>query len=90
MALPASTWLEVQKVLYNGFGRIVGPAEYLALIATVVVLLLVRKRRTVFVLALTAALCLAVALFVWIRFVGLANLRVATATSVPIDLDAGA
>jgi len=85
MGLPASTWLEVQKVLYNGFGRIVGPAEYVALIATVVVLLLVRKRRTIFVLTLTAALCIAVALIVWVSFVGPANLRVDTATSVPID-----
>lgn len=85
MALPASTWLDVQKVLYNGFGRIIGSVEYGALVATLVVLFLVRKRRSVFVLTVVAALCIATALIVWTSFVGPANLRVDAATSVPPD-----
>lgn len=85
MAMPASTWLNVQKVLYNGFGRILGPVEYGALVATLVVLFLVRKRRTVFVLTLLASLLLVAGLVVWTSFVGPANLRVDTATSVPPD-----
>ncbi len=85
MALPASTWLDVQKDLYDGFGRILGPIEYGALGATLVVLFLVRKRRTVFVMTLIASVCLVAGLVVWMSFVGPANLRVDTATSVPPD-----
>lgn len=85
MALPASTWLDVQKVLYNGFGRILGPVEYGALVATLVVLFLVRKRRTTFILTLSASVLLVAGLVVWTSFVGPANLRVDAATTVPSD-----
>lgn len=83
MALPASEWLDVQKVLYNGFGRVLGPVEFGALVATSVVLFFVRQHRTTFVLTLTATLCIAAELLVWTIFVGPVNFIVDTATSVP-------
>ncbi len=85
MALPASTWLQVQKVLYNGFGQILGPVEYGALVTTLVVLFLVRKRRMAFRLTLLASVLIVAGLVVWASFVGPANFRVDAATSVPPD-----
>ena len=85
MALSASTWLQVQKVLYNGFGRVLGPIEYGALVTTLVVLFMVRKRQMAFMLTLSASVLIVAGLVIWASFVGPANLRVDTATSVPLD-----
>lgn len=85
MALPASTWLQVQKVLYNGFGRVLGPIEYGALVTTLVVLFMVRKRQMAFMLNLSALVLIVTGLVVWAMFVGPANLRVDTASLVPSD-----
>ncbi|AFY54303.1 hypothetical protein Riv7116_1758 [Rivularia sp. PCC 7116] len=84
MALSATMWLNVQKVLYNGFGKILGPIEYGALVTTLLVLFLVRKQRRTFILTLITSVLIAIALIVWLSFVGPANLRVDTALTVPI------
>lgn len=85
MALSAAMWLEVQKILYNGFGKVLGLVEYGALLTTLFVLFLIRKRRRTFILTLVSSVSIAIALIVWLSFVDPANFRVDTALTVPTD-----
>jgi hypothetical protein len=85
LALPAVAWWGLQQVLYNGFGRILGPVEWASLFSTLLVLFLVRRRPAAFVLTLVSALCIAAELIIWVSFVGPANVRVDTSASVPAD-----
>jgi hypothetical protein len=85
MALSATTWLDIQKILYNGFGKVLGPVECGALLTTLFVLFLIRKRRRTFILTLVSSVSIAIALIVWLSFVAPANFRVDTALTVPTD-----
>lgn len=85
LALPAVAWWGLQRVLYNGFGRILGPVEWAALFSTLLVLFLVRRRPAAFALTLVSVLCIAAELVVWVSFVGPANVRVDASPSVPAD-----
>lgn len=85
LALPAVAWWGLRQVLYNGFGRILGPVEWVALFSTLLVLFLVRRRPDAFMLTLVSALCITAELIVWVTFVGPANVRVDTSASVPAD-----
>lgn len=57
--LSGADWLTVQRTFYGGFAIVGGVAEVLGLISTGVLLSLLRKRRTAFVLTLVAAISFA-------------------------------
>ena len=54
--LSGAEWLSVQQTFYGGFAIVGGIAEVLGLISTGVLLSLLRKRRTAFLLTLVAAI----------------------------------
>lgn len=85
MPLEARDYLLVQQHLYEGFGRVVGSIELVAFLATVVVVVLVRRRRIPFLLTLFALMCLAIAQVVWQLHNGPVNQAVDTwtATTMP-------
>lgn len=76
LTLPASTWLQVQQVLYRGFGPKAGSLELGAAVSTLVLLFLVRQRRITFVLTLVASACFVAALVVWFQVINPVNLLV--------------
>jgi hypothetical protein len=57
--LSGAEWLVVQQTFYGGFAIVGGIAQIVGLISTGVLLLLLRKRRTAFVLTLVATLSFA-------------------------------
>ena len=57
--LSGNDWLNVQQTFYGGFAIVGGVAEVLGLISTGILLYLLRKRRTAFVLTLVAAISFA-------------------------------
>ena len=65
MMLSAQDYLMVQQHLYEGFGRIAGPIELIAMLSTMTVAVLVRGERQRFLLALLASLLVMTALIVW-------------------------
>lgn len=87
LTLPASTWLNVQQVLYRGFGAKIGFIEVGAILSAIMLLFLIRKHRISFVLTLIASICLVAALVVWFMIVNPVNLKVDTWTlaSLPTD-----
>jgi hypothetical protein len=87
MTLPAATWLNVQQVLYRGFGSKAGSIEVAAVVSTLVLLFLIRKRRMSFVLTLIASVCFVAGLVIWFMVVNPVNLLVDswTVTSLPAD-----
>lgn len=84
MTLPADTWLNVQQVLYRGFGAKAGPIEVGAIVSTLVLLFLVRKRRMAFVWTLVASVCLVAGLVIWFRVVNPVNLLVNSWTTATL------
>lgn len=87
LTLPASTWLNVQQVLYRGFGAKTGFIEVGAILSTIMLLFLIRKHQISFVLTLIASICLVAALIVWFTIVNPVNLKVDswTLASLPAD-----
>ena len=57
--LSGADWLNAQQTFYGGFAIVGGVAEVLGLISTGVLLFLLRKRRTAFVLTVVAAISFA-------------------------------
>jgi hypothetical protein len=76
LTLPADTWLTVQQVLYRGFGAKAGPIEVAAIVLTLALLPLVRKRRMTLLWTLIAAICFVAGLVVWFQVVNPVNLLV--------------
>lgn len=76
LTLSAPIWLQVQQVLYQGFGPKAGAMEVGAAVSTLVLLFLVRKRRLTFSLTLVAAVCFVAALIVWFQVINPVNLLV--------------
>jgi len=76
LTLPASTWLQVQQHLYNEFGPVAGSIEVAAVVSTLALLFLVRKRRIAFMWTLIASVCLVAALTLWFMVVNPVNLLV--------------
>jgi hypothetical protein len=60
--LSGADWLIVQQTFYGGFAIVGGIAEVLGLISTGILLLLLRERRTSFILTVVAALSFVVML----------------------------
>jgi Domain of unknown function (DUF1772) len=58
-SLSGAEWLHVQHTFYGGFAVVGGIAEVVGLLATLVVAYFVRARRTVLLLTLVCAVCLA-------------------------------
>ena len=90
LALDKEEYLFVQQRLYEGFGRVLGNVELGALISTIFVLVLVRKRRGAFLWTLLGAVLIAAALVVWQVWVGPVNAEVdawTTMASMPADWD---
>jgi hypothetical protein len=87
MALSAQDYLLVQQHIYEGFGRVLGVVEPVALLTAIVIAVLVRKRRVPFLLTLFAVACLTIALVVWQLYNGPVNDAVAlwTAATMPSD-----
>ena len=88
LALDKEEYLFVQQRLYEGFGQVLGNVELGALISTIFVLVLVRKRRGAFLWTLLGAVLIAVALVVWQIWVGPVNAEVdawTTMASMPAD-----
>ena len=87
LTLPAATWLNVQQVLYRGFGAKADPIEVAAVFSTLALLVLIRKHRTSFVLTLIASVCLVAGLVVWFTIVNPINLLADawTLASLPVD-----
>jgi Domain of unknown function (DUF1772) len=87
MTLPATTWLNVQQTLYRGFAFKAGPIEIGAIVSTLALLFLLRKRRLSFIWTLIASVCLVAGLVVFFSMVYPVNLLVEnwTATSLPAD-----
>jgi uncharacterized membrane protein YedE/YeeE len=65
MILSAQEYLLVQQHLYEGFGRIVGSIEIIALLSTVVIAVLVRGQRQRLLLSLLASVFTVAALIIW-------------------------
>lgn len=80
-------YLTAQSTLYTGFGNVVGPAEIGALLATLLVLPLVRRRRAVFRATLAGAIGITAALVVWQIFVGPVNEQIDTWTAASLPAD---
>ncbi|HKD65382.1 MAG TPA: hypothetical protein VKB84_00985 [Candidatus Binataceae bacterium] len=76
MKLPAATWLTVQQTLYNMFGPVSSVIEPLAIVSTLVVLLIVRRRQPAFILTLIGLICLMAHLVSWLLVVNPVNLEV--------------
>jgi ribose/xylose/arabinose/galactoside ABC-type transport system permease subunit len=55
--LSGASWLTVQNTFYGGFAIVGGLAEVIGLLATALLLLLLRTQRTAFILTLVATLC---------------------------------
>lgn len=88
MKVDGQLWLAFQHNLYAYFAIIGGPIEIGAIIASIVLAVLVRKRRPAFYLTTAAAICVVVAFFlVWIVFTRAVNEQTArwTAQSIPAD-----
>ena len=84
MTLPADTWLNVQQVLYRGFGAKAGPIEVGAVVSSLMLLFLVRKRQVTFIWTLTASVCFVAGLVLWFRVVNSANLLVDSWTTATL------
>lgn len=87
IALSQQDYLFVQQHLYTGFGRVVGLIELVAFLATIVIVVLLRKRRVSFLLTLFALICLAVAQVVWQLHNGSVNQAVDTWTPTTMPSD---
>lgn len=57
--LSGASWLTVQQTFYGGFAIVGGITEVLGLISAGLLAYFLRKRRTVFILTLVAAICFA-------------------------------
>ena len=82
LALDKEEYLFVQQRLYEGFGRVLGNVELGALVSTILVLVLVRKRRGAFLWTLLGAVLIVAALAVWQIWVGPVNTEVDAWTTV--------
>lgn len=76
MTLPAATWLNVQQILYRGFGAKAGPLETGAVLSSLLLLFLVRKRRGTFLWSLVASICYVAGLVLWFQVINPINLLV--------------
>lgn len=76
MTLPADTWLIVQQILYRGFGAKAGPIEVCAIVSSLMLLFLVRKRQIAFIWTLVASVCFVAGLVLWLQVINPANLVV--------------
>ena len=87
LTLSAQAYLAVQQHLYEGFGRVAGPIEYVALLATAGSAVVLWRRRGPLALTLAALLSIALALVVWQLHNGPVNAAVArwTPQSLPGD-----
>lgn len=85
MTLPAATWLNIQQVLYRGFGAKAGAIEVMAIVSTLTLLFLIDKRRISFFLTLVASVCFVAGLTIWFAMVAPINHLVDswTVTSLP-------
>ena len=72
MSLSAADYIIVQQI-YQEFGRVGAVIEPAAILAAVILVILVRKRRPAFGLSLAGAALLAVAFAVWLAYVLPAN-----------------
>ena len=87
LTLPPATWLNVQQVLYRGFGAKASPIEVGAVVSTLALLFFVRKHGATFVWTLFAAVCLVAGLVVWFMVVNPVNHLVDswTVTTLPAN-----
>lgn len=87
MTLPAETWLTVQQILYRGFGAKAGPIEVGAVASSLMLLFLVRKRRSAFVWSLVASVCFVAGLVLWFQVISPMNLLIDswTPTTLPAN-----
>jgi len=89
MRFEGSLYVTIQNSLYRLFGPPLGASiEVGALITTLVLAFLVRRRRTSFYWTAAGALCLAVALAVYFAFTEPVNVVIeqASPTAIPVDL----
>ena len=84
MTLPAATWLNVQQILYRGFGAKAGSIEVGAVVLSLMLLFLVCKRRVTFIWSLVASICFIAGLVLWFRVVNPANLLVDSWTTATL------
>ena len=73
MTLPPAVWLAVQQKLYNLWGPVSAPVEIIAILATAILAILVRRRRAIFAPTLLAAFLLPVHLVEWFLVVNPIN-----------------
>lgn len=85
--LSAQEYLFVQQRLYEGFGRVIGPIETVALLGTAVAAVLLRKRRAPFIVSLLALISFVAAQIIWQLHNGPVNQAVEawTAATLPPD-----
>ena len=78
--LPGSIYLNVQQVLYQNWGQLVGAIEVGALLSTLAVLFLVRQHRLAFFLTSLGTLCVVAMILVWAIFINPINMQINTWT----------
>jgi len=77
-------YMAVQRSLYLHFAWVGAFAELGAVLFLVILCFLVRKRKRTFLLTLTATVCVASGLAVWLAFVSPANAQMAQWNSLPL------
>ena len=87
LRLGGAAWLTVQHNLYVAFGILGAVIEVLAILATWVVVFLVRRRRPAFFWTLGAAICVTAGLAVWFLLVAPMNAALSgwTPETLPVD-----
>ena len=85
--LTAQDYLFVQQHLYEGFGRVIGPVETVALVSAALAAALLRKRRVPLILTLLAVAGLIAAQIIWQLHNGPVNEAVATWTAATLPPD---
>lgn len=88
LQLPSPVWIEVQHNLYVGFAWIGAFVEIGAILLSWTVVLMTRGRRPAFAWSLVTAICVTVALPVWMIFIDPINTeRIAVWTSATLPHD---
>lgn len=87
IAFSAQDYLLVQQHIYEGFGRVIGVVEPVALLGTLVTAVLVRRRRVPFLLTLFALVGFVAAQVVWQLHNGPVNQAVDSWTVATMPLD---
>lgn len=82
LELSPAIYLTIQRSLYQNFGQVLGVIEVVALLSTLAVLVLVRKRHIVRLWTLIGLGCLLLMILIWTAFISPINAQIDTWTTV--------